>query len=144
MQLLAKFKNILYMGFGATLNFRKFKVTLNPMYRICLNFAKSCISLANDVLPYSECHSINRHFTYLFISLEYCDFALCRKLSLNVRGLNGSRKRRQVFRWLHQRKSDIIFLQETYSSRDTIGRWEAERGGEIVSSHGSLLIAEES
>ena len=38
------------MGFGATLNFRKFKVTLNPMYRICLNFAKSCISLANDVL----------------------------------------------------------------------------------------------
>ena len=24
--------------------FRKFKVALNPMYRICLNFAKSCIS----------------------------------------------------------------------------------------------------
>ena len=34
MQLLAKFKKILYMGFRATLNFRKFKVTLNPMYRI--------------------------------------------------------------------------------------------------------------
>ena len=45
MQLLAKFKQILYMGFRATLNFRKFKVALNPMYRICLNFAKlSCIS----------------------------------------------------------------------------------------------------
>ena len=43
MQLLAKFKKILYMGFGATINFRKFKVALNPMYRICLNFAKSCI-----------------------------------------------------------------------------------------------------
>ena len=28
----------------ATLNFQKFKVALNPMYRICLNFAKSCIS----------------------------------------------------------------------------------------------------
>ena len=28
------------MGFRATLNFRKFKVALNPMYRICLNFAK--------------------------------------------------------------------------------------------------------
>ena len=41
MQLLAKFKKILYMGF--TLNFRKFKVALNPMYRIFLNFAKSCI-----------------------------------------------------------------------------------------------------
>jgi len=31
------------MGFRATLNFRKFKVALNPMYRISLNFAKSCI-----------------------------------------------------------------------------------------------------
>jgi len=43
MQLLAKFKKFLCMGFKATLNFRKFKVALNPMYRIFLNFAKSCI-----------------------------------------------------------------------------------------------------
>ena len=44
MQLLAKFKEILYMGFTATLNFRIFKVALNPMYRIFSNFAKSYIS----------------------------------------------------------------------------------------------------
>ena len=44
MQLLAKFKKILYMGFRAALNFRKFKVALNPIYRFFLNFAKSCIS----------------------------------------------------------------------------------------------------
>ena len=31
MQLLAKFKKILYMGLRATLNFRKFKVALNSM-----------------------------------------------------------------------------------------------------------------
>jgi len=43
MQLLAKFENILYMGFRATLNFRKFKVALNPMYRIFFNFDKSCV-----------------------------------------------------------------------------------------------------
>ena len=35
---------ILYMGFRATLNLRKFKVALNPMYRVFLNFAKICIS----------------------------------------------------------------------------------------------------
>ena len=58
-------------------------------------------------------------------------------LSLNVRGLNSSRKRRQVFRWLHQQQSDIIFLQETYSSAETIKRWETEWGGKIISSHGS-------
>ena len=44
MQLLAKFKKILYMGFRATLNFRKIKVALNPKYRTFLDFAKSCIS----------------------------------------------------------------------------------------------------
>ena len=43
MQLLAQFKTFLYMVFRATLNFRKFKAALNPMYRICLNFAKSCV-----------------------------------------------------------------------------------------------------
>ena len=43
MQLLAKFEKILYVGFRATLNLRKFKVALNPMYRIFQNFAKSCI-----------------------------------------------------------------------------------------------------
>jgi len=32
-QLLAKIKNILYMGLRDTLNVRKFKVALNPMYR---------------------------------------------------------------------------------------------------------------
>ena len=31
------------MEFRVTLNFRKFKVALNPMYRIFLNFAKSCV-----------------------------------------------------------------------------------------------------
>ena len=41
-------------------------------------------------------------------------------LTLNVRGLNSSGKRRQVFRWLHLQRSDIIFLQETYSSTETI------------------------
>jgi len=31
------------MGFRATLNFRKYKVAVNPMYRIFLDFAKSCV-----------------------------------------------------------------------------------------------------
>ena len=53
MQLLAKFKKILYMGFRATLNFRKFKVALNPISRIFLNFAKSlvlsCLSKVDNI-----------------------------------------------------------------------------------------------
>jgi len=53
MQLLAKFKKILSMGFRATLNFRKFKVALNPVYRLVLNFAKSsllsCLLNVNNI-----------------------------------------------------------------------------------------------
>ena len=43
MQLSAKFKKILYMGFRATLNFREFKVALNPLRRI---FFKLCKKLS--------------------------------------------------------------------------------------------------
>ena len=43
MQRFAKFKKILWGGFRATLNLRKFNVALNPLHRIVLNFAKSCI-----------------------------------------------------------------------------------------------------
>ena len=58
-------------------------------------------------------------------------------LSLNVRGLNSSRKRRQVFRSLHQQQSNTIFLPETYSSTESIRGWETGEGCKIVSSHGS-------
>ena len=42
MQLLAKFKKILYMGFRATLAFRKFKVALYPTVQ---HFFKLCQKL---------------------------------------------------------------------------------------------------
>ena len=58
-------------------------------------------------------------------------------LSLNVRGLNKTTKRRQLFRWLHQQTSDVIFLQETYSSVQTVKLWEAEWGGKMLTCHGS-------
>ena len=54
MQLLAKFKRILYMRFRGTLNFRKFKVALNPMYRIVLNFPRSYPAYQN--MKYNNMH----------------------------------------------------------------------------------------
>lgn len=58
-------------------------------------------------------------------------------LSLNVRELNSSRKRRQVFRWLRQQQSNIIFLQETHSTESTIEQWKTEWGGKAAFSRGS-------
>ena len=57
--------------------------------------------------------------------------------SLNVQGLNQARKRRQIYRWLHNYNFDIIFLQETYSSKNTEDVWKAEWGGKIYFSHGT-------
>ena len=51
-------------------------------------------------------------------------------LSLNVRGLNKSIQRRSIFRWLHKQKHHIIiFLQESYGSKDLESVWENEWGG---------------
>lgn len=57
--------------------------------------------------------------------------------SLNARGLNQARKRRQLFRWLHNYKFDVIFLQETYSTKEVETIWNSEWGGKIFYSHGS-------
>ena len=56
-------------------------------------------------------------------------------LSLNVRGLNKSIKRRTVFRWLHKQKHHVIFLQESYCSKELEPTWENEWGGKAFFSH---------
>lgn len=58
-------------------------------------------------------------------------------ITLNVRGLNGSTKRRSIFRWLHNQKVHFYFLQETYSDEKPKASWEAEWGGKIFCSHGT-------
>ena len=79
---------------------------------------------------------------YVSVFFSSCDFALFMAINLscvtlNVRGLNNERKRRQGFRWLHGRKFQIIFLQEVYSSRDIEKIWSAEWGGKVVFCHGT-------
>ena len=72
--ILVKFKKNLYMGFRATLNFRKFKVAVNPMYRNFLDFAKSCI-----LFCLSKFYNKKKKFTVPF--LKY------RRLKLKLRVL---------------------------------------------------------
>ena len=64
MRLLAKFKKLLYMEFRATLNFRKFKVALNPMYRIFLTFSK----VASH--PAHQNSIIRKNFTVPFLKYK--------------------------------------------------------------------------
>ena len=59
-------------------------------------------------------------------------------LSLNVRGLHDSKKRREIFRWLkrfHNGKNFIVFLQEQHSVENDIPYWEKEWGAKIILSN---------
>ena len=45
-------------------------------------------------------------------------------LSLNARGLRSLEKRKSLLIWLQKQNADIIFLQETYSTKDIENIWE--------------------
>ena len=58
-------------------------------------------------------------------------------LSLNVRGLSNARKRRAIFTWCKKQNADVVFLQETHSTKSTENMWNKSWGGDaIYFSHG--------
>ena len=61
----------------------------------------------------------------------------CHFLSLNVRGLRNKQKRHQIFRWFRHQKANVIFIQETYWSRDLENIVRCEWRGPCFFSHGS-------
>ena len=62
----------------------------------------------------------------------------CRLLSLNVRGIRSVEKRKAIFNWLVKSKSDMGFLQETYSTLEVELAWKSQWGGDVLFlSHGS-------
>lgn len=72
--------------------------------------------------------------SYVLFKKEYVNFKLA---SLNVRGIRSSTKRKALFTWLNERKYDIIFLQETYSTVDVEYIWKTQWKGKLYFSHGS-------
>lgn len=56
------------------------------------------------------------------------------KLPLNVKGLSNPRKRRAIFTWW---RAELIFLQETHSTKNSECKWKKEWGSDIIFSHGS-------
>ena len=58
-------------------------------------------------------------------------------VSLNVRGIRNKQKRNKILLWLRQQKSDVIFLQETFLSKDLEKTIYAEWNGPCYFNHGS-------
>ena len=57
--------------------------------------------------------------------------------SFNVKGLNDSSKRNQLFHWLKLNKYSICFLQELHCQEHTCDTWKKEWGGDIFLSGNS-------
>lgn len=57
--------------------------------------------------------------------------------SLNTRGISNFRKRRTMFTRLRKQKPDIVFLQETHSTRGNEVSWKREWGATLFCSHGA-------
>ena len=58
-------------------------------------------------------------------------------LSLNARGLRSLEKRKSLLIWLHKQNADIIFIQETYSTKDVENIWTCQWKGSIYFARGS-------
>ena len=58
-------------------------------------------------------------------------------MSLNARGIRDLHKRKSILTWIEKQKSDITFLQETYSTPEVINDWKFQWRGEMILSHGS-------
>ena len=61
-------------------------------------------------------------------------------LSLNVRGLSNFKKLRSIFAWCRKQNANIIFLQETHSTRDKEKKRKAEWGAPLELAHGSSNV----
>ena len=57
-------------------------------------------------------------------------------LSLNARGLRSLEKRKSLLIWLQKQNADIIFLQETCSTKDIENIWKCQWKGSIYFAHG--------
>ena len=57
--------------------------------------------------------------------------------SFNVKGLANDSKRRQMFYYFHEKKLDIIFIQETHSTKAKERWWNTTWGSKILYSHGT-------
>ena len=54
----------------------------------------------------------------------------------NVRGLADAKKRREIFHYIHVKKFDVTFIQETHSCKQNAKWWSTQFGTKIWFSHG--------
>ena len=79
----------------------------------------------------SPCYLLHCSSQYMKCNLNF------KMLSLNPEGIRSFQKREVLFHRFAKDKSDIIFLQETYSTSEVENIWKSQWRGDIYFSHGS-------
>ena len=106
-------------------------------YVLCV-FAEQLLPLFNFCVPLRWKIICMRIIFFFFLLIpfvkEFLDFKL---LSLNVRRIRSPTKRKALSTWLNERRYDIIFLQETYSTVDVEDIWRTQWRGKLFFAHGS-------
>ena len=67
--------------------------------------------------------NMQKFIQYQYLAVKQISFSI---LSLNVRGLRDKFKRKKLFNWFKDIKTDIILLQETYSSMEIEEQWKLD------------------
>ena len=92
------------------------------------------VDLLLSISLVTSCSSFFSFVRYLFTMQTSVKLDI---LSLNVRGIWDQIKRRSIFSFLKDSKTNIYFLQETYSELKDKIIWKNEWGSEIFFSHGT-------
>ena len=58
-------------------------------------------------------------------------------ISLNVKGIREKNKRQSIFKWCKEKRGNVIFLQETFSTQDVVNYWNSMWKGTCIYSHGT-------
>ena len=62
--------------------------------------------------------------------------------TFNVRGLANHSKRRKIFHFLNQREFDVVFLQETHSTKKYEKYWRSSWGAEYIIHMEIIMLVE--
>ena len=61
---------------------------------------------------------------------------MVRVASLNIQGISNYEKRRKLFYYFNQKQVEIVMLQETHTTKNTVKLFKSSWGGRVYYSHG--------
>ena len=107
------------------------------LFRLKCVLSISLFVLLSGVIQYFKSMRISIHFwmvTIFFFTKDNVDFKL---ISLNVRGIRSATKRKALLLWLNKQKADVVFLQETYRTKEVEPVCNTQWKGKMFYSHGT-------